>query len=81
MAYAAYILKSLSYGNYYYGSSENPNARLKSHNAGKVRYTKGRRPWVMHYMEEVDTRSEAFRRKMFFKSVSPIYKQKKRIIS
>tara|TARA_R110002124_G_scaffold255201_1_gene420887 strand:+ start:21332 stop:21508 length:177 start_codon:yes stop_codon:yes gene_type:complete len=44
-------------------------ARLKAHNKGKVRYTKGRRPWMFHYKEEFATRSEAYRREQFFKSI------------
>ena len=43
--------------------------RLKQHNAGKVRYTKGRRPWKVHYTEEFESRSEATKRESFFKSI------------
>jgi putative endonuclease len=68
--YYAYILRSLSYGTYYYGSSQDIEVRLKEHNAGKVRYTKGRRPWELHYSEEFETRSEAVRRERFFKSIA-----------
>ena len=60
--YYAYVLKSTTYGTHYYGSSEKPEERLKAHNSGKVRYTKGRR-------EEFETRSEAVRRERFFKSI------------
>jgi putative endonuclease len=69
MTYFAYILKSLSHGNYYYGSTENLERRLIEHNGGKVKYTKGRRPWNLHYFEEFETRSEAQKREYFFKSV------------
>ncbi|HYW36434.1 MAG TPA: GIY-YIG nuclease family protein [Balneolaceae bacterium] len=67
--YYAYILQSVSHGTYYYGSSEDVEKRLKQHNAGKVRYTKGRRPWKLHYSEQFPTRSEAVRRERFFKSI------------
>ena len=43
--------------------------KIKEHNAGKVRYTKGRRPWVLHYHETFETRSEAAKREYFFKSI------------
>jgi putative endonuclease len=43
--------------------------RLKDHNSGRVKYTKGRRPWVLHYFEEYPTRSEALERERFFKSI------------
>jgi putative endonuclease len=69
MPFDAYILKSLSHGSYYYGSSEDAGNRLKMHNSGKVRYTKGRRPWQLHYVERFDTRSEAVQRERFFKSI------------
>ena len=69
MKYVAYILKSESHGTYYYGSTKDIEYRLIAHNKGKVRYTKGRRPWVLHYYEEFETRSEAYSRELFFKSV------------
>ena len=69
MKYYAYILKSLSHGTYYYGSSGNLAERLKVHNLGKVRYTKGRRPWQVHYAEDFESRSEAVRRERFFKTI------------
>jgi putative endonuclease len=50
-----YILKSQSHGNYYYGSSHDVEKRLKEHNNGEVKYTKGRRPWVIHHIEEFDS--------------------------
>jgi putative endonuclease len=67
--YYAYILKSLTYGNYYYGSPHNLEKRLKEHNNGQVKYTKGRRPWVIHYVEEFESRSLAQKREYFFKSI------------
>jgi putative endonuclease len=69
MKYFAYILKSQSHGNYYYGSCENLEKRFKEHNSGQVKYTKGRRPWVIHYFEIFETRSEAQKREYFFKSI------------
>lgn len=38
--YYAYVLKSEVTGKHYFGSCENPEIRLKTHNAGKVKYTK-----------------------------------------
>jgi putative endonuclease len=68
MAYYAYILKSLADGDYYYGSAENIEDRLSIHNAGKVRSTKGRRPFILRYAESYASRSEAVQRERFFKS-------------
>lgn len=69
MSYVAYILKSLKDGTCYYGSTQNIENRLREHQAGKCRYTKGRRPWKLIYSEEYPTRSEAFLREHFFKSI------------
>lgn len=67
--YFAYILQSESHGTYYYGSTTDVDNRLRQHNSGKVRYTKGRRPWKLHYVEVLATRSEAMKREKFFKSI------------
>jgi len=67
--YFAYILKSLSDGTYYKGSTNNLKERIKQHNAGKVKYTKGHIPYKLHYFEEFETRTEALQREKFFKSI------------
>lgn len=65
----AYILKSLYDGKYYYGSCKDLEKRLLDHNAGKVKATKFRRPFELHYFEKLETRSGAYKREMFFKSI------------
>lgn len=65
----AYILKSLKDSTYYKGSTDDLKKRIKQHNSGKVRYTKGHLPYKLHYFEEFDTRAEALKREKFFKSV------------
>lgn len=67
--YFAYILRSLRDHGFYFGSCEHIEKRLTVHNKGKVRSTKGRIPFVIHYSESYATRSEAFRREQFFKSI------------
>ena len=67
--YFVYILKSIKDGTYYYGSTNNIEKRLEEHNRGKTRYTKGRMPWKLHYCEQFDSRSEAMKRELFFKSI------------
>ena len=69
MPFYAYILKSQKDGRYYYGSSENVIARIEEHNNGKVKATKGRVPFSIHYVEEFQTRSEAYTRERFFKTI------------
>jgi putative endonuclease len=67
--YCAYILKSLKDGKYYYGSCQDLENRLLEHNGGKVKATKLRVPFVLHYFEKFESRSEAYKREMFFKSI------------
>jgi len=67
--YFTYVLRSQKDGKHYYGSTSNLQERLKVHNSGKVRYTKGHRPWIIHYSEEFETRSEAVKREQFFKTI------------
>ena len=69
MSYYTYILRSDSHGTYYYGHCENLERLLNQHNNGKVRYTKGRIPWRIHYSELYETRSEAMKREKYFKSI------------
>jgi putative endonuclease len=65
----AYVLKSLKTGRFNYGSTEDLANRLAKHNSGKVKSTKAFRPWEVHYSEQFETKSEAYRRELFFKSI------------
>ena len=65
----SYILKSAKDGKYYYGSCHAIEIRLKAHNGGKVRSTKGRRPLILHFQESFETKSEALKRENFYKSI------------
>ena len=67
--FCAYILKSQKDGRYYYGSCQDLEKRIAEHNSGKTKSLKGRLPLVYHYSESFSTRSEAFQREKFFKSV------------
>ena len=53
MAYYVYILQSEKDGTFYKGSTENPFTRLQQHNEGHSKYTSGKRPWKMVYLEEM----------------------------
>ena len=63
-----YVLYSVGYERYYIGSSADPDHRLQSHNAGKVRSTKMYKPWIRIYLEECESRSVALRREKYLKS-------------
>jgi putative endonuclease len=67
--YFTYIIKSLKDEKYYYGSCENLEKRLLTHNTGKVKSTKSRLPFVIHYFEEYSSRAEAQKREYFFKTI------------
>jgi len=69
LMFYVYILKSLKDSKYYYGYCEDLSIRIKSHNAGKVRSTKSRRPFEIHYTEPFATKTEAVKRENFFKSI------------
>ena len=69
MVYYAYVLESKKFSRNYYGSCQDIEERLKLHNLGKVKSTKPFRPWNVIYFETFETRSEAYQRELFFKSL------------
>ena len=66
--FTAYILKSEKDQGYYFGHCSDIEARLNRHNKGQVSSTKSRAPFSLHYQETFTTKSEAYRRELFFKS-------------
>ncbi len=58
MAYT-YIIESLTSSKWYYGSTTELIERLKSHNNGRNRSTRGRGPWKYIFLREFDTAHEA----------------------
>jgi len=64
-----YILRSLKNGKRYIGSTrKNPVERLKEHNEGMSRFTKGNKPFILIRQEEYATITEARQRENFLKS-------------
>ena len=63
-----YILKSLKDEGYYFGHTSNLCKRLEEHNAGKTKSIKHRCPFLIHYFEAFETKSEAYKRELYFKS-------------
>lgn len=80
--YYVYILKSLKDNGVYIGCTGlTPYVRLeKYHNAGRVRSTKPRRPFILLYFEEYNDKHDAFMREYFLKTPDG-YSEKLRIIS
>ena len=67
--YVAYVLRSQSHGRHYYGHTKDLVERLKKHNGRKVRSTKTGVPWEVVYQEAFESKSEAYKRELFFKSI------------
>jgi len=68
MPYELYVLISKKDGMRYIGSGNNADERLRRHNKGDYRFTKGHRPWGLVHREQYLTRSEAVKRERFLKS-------------
>jgi putative endonuclease len=77
--YFVYIVRCAD-GTLYTGFSTNIIDRLHAHNTGKgAKYTKGRRPVTLCYMEAYATKTEALQREYKIKQLSR--KQKEVLIS
>jgi len=68
MAFYFYILKSVKDNIFYTGQTQNLEERLRRHNSGRGRFTSGKRPWIMVYSEEYDTRELAQKREKEIKA-------------
>ncbi|HKJ47605.1 MAG TPA: GIY-YIG nuclease family protein [Christiangramia sp.] len=66
--YIVYAILSEVDGRIYVGMSQDAEKRLKEHNSGKTRSTKGYRPWRLFFTEEHFTREEARKREIYWKS-------------
>ena len=68
--YTVYAIKSRMDGRIYVGFSSDLSRRLKEHDKGKTKSTKGYRPWDLIYSEEAENRREARKREIYLKSGS-----------
>ena len=68
--YYVYVLKSIKDGNLYIGQTKNLKLRIQSHNYGKVRSTKSRRPLELVYWENANSRREALLKESEWKTSS-----------
>jgi putative endonuclease len=66
--YSVYILRSGTNGSYYVGQTSDVEGRLKRHNAGTERATRGKGPWKLVYVEQFATRGEAMARESEIKA-------------
>ncbi|MBI2551551.1 GIY-YIG nuclease family protein [Candidatus Uhrbacteria bacterium] len=72
-----YILVSIPTGRWYIGMTHNIDARLKEHNSGNVRSTKGYRPYKVVHIETYNTVTEARKREIQIKKSGIIRKELK----
>ena len=63
-----YVLQSLKDKRTYVGCTGNLVNRVKEHNAGEVKSTKGRIPFKLIYKEEHPNKYQAFNREQHFKT-------------
>ncbi|HNV51870.1 MAG TPA: GIY-YIG nuclease family protein [Tenuifilaceae bacterium] len=70
MAYTVYAIRSKVDDRIYVGFTHDVQKRLLEHNRGETKSTKGYRPWVLVYTEEVDSREEARNLEKYYKSGS-----------
>ena len=66
--YFVYAIKSEQDGRIYVGMCGDVDMRLKEHNAGKTKSTKGFRPWKLIYTEQTTNMLEARKREIYLKS-------------
>ena len=68
--FTIYALKSEKDNRIYAGITSNFEQRIKEHNAGKTKSTKGYRLWTLLYFQTIETRLEARRFEKKWKSGS-----------
>jgi putative endonuclease len=66
--YYTYILEN-EFGKRYIGQTNNLEKRLKRHNAGGVKSTKGKGPWEIIFSKEFATRKESVNYETYLKSL------------
>ena len=63
-----YVLRSLKDTNFYVGFTKDLRKRLRLHNDGLIRSTKGRRPFELVYWEGCLSQADTTRREKYLKS-------------
>ena len=63
-----YVLKSQKDGRLYVGMTQDLEKRLKEHNLGRTKSTKGYRPWTVIHEEVYQDREAARKREKYLKS-------------
>jgi putative endonuclease len=63
-----YVLFSAKLNKRYVGSTSDIERRMREHNGGHSKFTKGGIPWRLIYSEAFETASQARKRELFLKS-------------
>jgi putative endonuclease len=63
-----YVISSEVANKFYVGMSADPQPRLKQHNAGHSKFTKGFRPWKLIYSEFAGNRENARKLEKYYKT-------------
>ena len=67
MPHYVYIIQSESTGILYKGYTAYPELRLQEHNDDRSRYTSGKGPWKLVYLEGFQHKSDALKREIQLK--------------
>ncbi|GJM36574.1 MAG: hypothetical protein DHS20C18_55750 [Saprospiraceae bacterium] len=67
MLHYVYILQSQTSGKYYKGYTTDYKKRLLEHNEGLSRWTAGKGPWQLVYLETCETKTAALKREKMLK--------------
>ena len=68
MSYFVYVLWSQRLRKRYVGYTDNIGKRIKEHNSGHNKFTKGGIPWELIHYEEFDTKIDAIKKEKFLKT-------------
>jgi putative endonuclease len=66
--YFLYVIESEINKFLYVGITNDINKRLKEHNSGKTKSTKGYTPWKLVYSENFENRLDARKKEIYYKS-------------
>ncbi len=67
--WTVYILYSKKDSRLYVGCTKSLEKRLKAHNSGTIISTKNRKPLILIHEEKFESKTEAFKRERFLKSL------------
>ncbi len=70
MNYYVYIIRSQKNDSFYKGYSQDPGERLVQHNLGETQSTRHLIPWVLIYVEKMQSKSEALIRERNLKKAT-----------